>query len=614
MCGIAGRISKHNNEEAQRQLQKATATLAHRGPEAEGLWTNKAATVSFGHRRLCIIDLSDAASQPMHYSDRYTLIYNGEIYNYRELKKALEAEGHVFRSQSDTEVVLTAYAAWGDACLQRFDGMFAFAIWDEQEQTLFAARDRLGEKPFFFFYDGERLLFASEIKAFWKMGVKKQVNEAMLYNFLTIGYTTNPADAEETFYHNIRKLPAAHSITYSLRENQLHTHCYWQVYIDENKSISEGEAIVQFQHLFADSIRKRLRSDVVIGTSLSGGLDSSAIVAFCANETTEQYSHKCFTASFNGFGKDETAYASMVAKQYGLQHFTTTVIADEVPDLMDAVVAQQDEPFSSSSALAQYKVFALAKEQGVTVLLDGQGADEILAGYHKYYKWFWGELRRANRLQRSREVKAARALGVHENFGLKNEAAALLPDFTAALLQTQKSKEAFRHPYLSRDFATANKQSFYYAAPTHLTLNGALHYNTFVNGLEEILRLADRNSMAHSVEARLPFLSHQLVEFLFTLPPQFKIHQGWTKWLLRKAVEKKLPKEIVWRRDKVGFETPQKMWMQNGAVQEKIREARKTLVHHGILNNAVLSKAVLPREAHEAESFDWRYWSAAHLF
>ncbi len=607
-------VSRHNGEEAQQRLQKATATLAHRGPEAQGFWTNEAATFSFGHRRLCIIDLSDAASQPMHYKNRYTLIYNGEIYNYRELKKELEAEGYVFRSQSDTEVVLLAYAAWGDACLQRFDGMFALAIWDEQEQKLFAARDRLGEKPFFFFYDGDRLLFASEIKAFWPMGVKKAVNEAMLYNFLTIGYTTNPTDAEETFYHNIRKLPAAHSLTYSLRENQLHTHCYWQVYIDENKSISEAEAIEGFQHLFEGSIRKRLRSDVAIGTSLSGGLDSSAIVAFCAREATEQYSHKGFTASFEGFEKDETAYASMVAKQYRLQHFTTTVVAEEVPALMDAVAVQQDEPFSSSSALAQYKVFALAKEQGVTVLLDGQGADEILAGYHKYYKWFWGELYRAKSLHRSGELKAAKALGVPERFGLKNKAAALLPDFAASLLQTQKSKEAFRHPHLPSDFAMGNKQNFYYAAPAHLTLNGALHYNTFVNGLEEILRLADRNSMAHSIELRLPFLSPQLVEFLFTLPPRFKIHKGWTKWLLRKVVEEKLPKEIVWRRDKVGFETPQKIWMQNGAVQEKIIEARKTLVQHGVLSNTVLSKAVLPREAHEAESFDWRYWSAAHLF
>lgn len=614
MCGIAGIVSKRNSEEEQTQLKKATNALAHRGPEAEGFWSNDDATVSFGHRRLCILDLSDAAAQPMRYNDRYTLVYNGEIYNYPEVKKELEAEGHAFRSQSDTEVVLIAYAAWGGACLQRFDGMFAFAVWDEEEQKLFAARDRLGEKPFFFFYDEERLLFASEIKAFWPMGVEKKVNEAMLYNFLTIGYTTNPSDATETFYHNVQKLPAAHSLTYSLREGKLHTHCYWQVYVGATESIREEEAIETFQHLFADAIRKRLRSDVAIGTSLSGGLDSSSIVAFCASEAAEQYTHKCFTASFNGFEKDETAYASLVAKQYHLQHFTATVDVSDVPDLMDKISSQQDEPFSSSSALAQYKVFALAKEQGVTVLLDGQGADEILAGYRKYYKWFWSELYRSKKLHRSNEVKAAKALGVEESFGIKSKAAALLPDFAASLLQTQKSKEAYRNKRLSPGFAFARRQNFYYASPPHLTLNGALHYNTFVNGLEEILRLADRNSMAHSVELRLPFLSHHLVEFLFTLPPHFKIHQGWTKWLLRKAVEYKLPNEIAWRKDKVGYEPPQKLWMQNQAVQEKIYEARSLLVKEGVLNKTVLQEKVLPKAAHDEQSFDWRYWSAARLF
>lgn len=221
------------------------------------------------------------------------------------------------------------------------------------------------------------------------MGWQKEVNESLLYNFLTIGYTVNPSDSTETFYNNITKLPAANYLTYSLPTNRLRIQPYWQVYIEENKTITEAEAIERFTQLFSDSIRKKLRSDVAIGTSLSGGLDSSAIVAFCAAEKAAQYTHKCFTASFAGFEKDETAYAAMVAKQYGLQHFTTTIDAAEVPALMDKVAAVQDEPFSSASVLAQYKVFALAKESGVTVLLDGQGADETLAGYHRYYKWWW---------------------------------------------------------------------------------------------------------------------------------------------------------------------------------------------------------------------------------
>jgi asparagine synthase (glutamine-hydrolysing) len=614
MCGIAGIVSKSGASNLLPRLKKATGLLIHRGPEEEGFWMNEESTTALGHRRLCIIDLSKKAAQPMHYAERYTIVYNGEIYNYKEIKKELENKGHHFNSQSDTEVILAAYAEWGANCLQHFDGMFAFAIWDKKEQMLFAARDRFGVKPFFFFYDDEQLLFASEIKALWEMGVEKEVNKSMLYNFLTIGYTANPSDAGETFYNNINKLPAAHYLTYSLPKKELRTERYWQVYVELNNTIPEDIAITQFNELFANSISKRLRSDVPIGTSLSGGLDSSSIVAFCAGETVVEYTHKCFTASFSGFEKDETAYASAVAKNFGLQHFFTTVSEDEVACLMEKVAACQDEPFSSASVLAQYKVFEAAKAEGVTVLLDGQGADEILGGYHKYYRWWWQELYRTKGLGKSGELKAAQALGINESFSIKNKLAALIPEFTASILQTQKSKKAFNHPYLNKDFAFSNKRSLYYALPTSHDLNGALYYNTFVNGLEELLRLADRNSMAHSVEVRMPFLQHGLVEFLFTLPPHFKIHQGWTKWLLRKAVDNKLPKEIVWRRDKVGYEPPQKQWMKNKSVQDKIIEGKEKLVKEGILGPSVLQHQIIPKAAHEDESFDWRYWSAARLF
>ena len=526
----------------------------------------------------------------------------------------MEKMGHHFCTHSDTEVLLQSYVVWGENCLGKLDGMFSFAIWDEQEQFLFAARDRLGEKPFFFFYDQEKLVFASEIKALWEMGIKKEVNQSMLYNFLTIGYTSNPSDSSETFYHTIYKLPPAHSLSFAFTRNELRTNRYWNVYPEVNNTITEAEAIAQFQHLFGESIRKRLRSDVAIGTSLSGGLDSSTIVAFCHQEDIAQYTHKCFTASFAGFEKDETKYAALVSKSFNLQHFTATINEEEVADIMEKVAVQQDEPFSSASVLAQYKVFEMARQQGVTVLLDGQGADETLAGYHKYYKWYWQELYRSKKLRSTGELTAARQSGIHEPFGMKNKLAALLPDFTASVWEAQKTKKAFKHPDLNKAFAFHNKRNLYYTTPLYPDLNGVLHYNTFVNGLEELLRLADRNSMAHSLEVRLPFLQHQLVEFLFTLPSHFKIHQGWTKWLLRKAVADKLPQEIVWRRDKIGYEPPQKQWMKNASVQERFREAQKKLVEAQVLDAAVLNKKIVPREAHEEQSFDWRYWSAAHLF
>jgi asparagine synthase (glutamine-hydrolysing) len=614
MCGIAGIVSKNSKLVSQQRIQKATSNLIHRGPESEGYYFNSGQTVALGHRRLCIIDLSSNAAQPMSYLNRYHIIHNGELYNYVELRDELKKRSYQFNSASDTEVIVAAFDAFGKDCLQQFDGMFAFAIWDEKEQQLFAARDRFGEKPFFFFYDGEQLAFASEMKALWSMGIEREVNKAMLYNFLSIDYTGNPANPGETFFENVQKLPASCFLSYSLPKQELTIEKYWQVYPEVNNAISEADAIEQFKTLFADSIKKKLRSDVPIGTSLSGGLDSSSVVAFCDKQETKNYTHKCFTASFPGFEKDELHYSKLVVEQFGLESHIATIDENEIVSLMQKLMAQQEEPIASASPLAQYKVFESAKQNGVTVLLDGQGADEILAGYHKYYKWYWLELYRQKKLNQSGELKAAQALGIKEAFGWQNKIAALFPDFTTSLLQSRKAKQAFRYPDLNRDFAFAHKRDLYYSTPAHFDLNSALYFNSFVNGLEELLRLADRNSMAHSVEVRLPFLSHQLVEFLFTLPSHFKIHNGWTKWILRRSVDDLLPKEITWRKDKVGFEPPQKKWMENKEVQKEIQNAKEVLVNHNILKPSALNKKIQPHDAHVAENREWKYWSVAFLF
>jgi asparagine synthase (glutamine-hydrolysing) len=613
MCGIAGIASRNIQLVSEKKLQSATACLRHRGPEAETTWINDESSVALGHLRLTIIDFGKEAAQPMHYLERYCIIHNGELYNYVEIKAQLQQKGYVFRSHSDTEVIVAAYHAWGIDCLQQFDGMFAFAIWDEKEKTLFAARDRFGEKPLFYSYADEQLLFASEIKSLWSLGVKKEVNMAMLYNFLTIAYTSNPADPQETFYRDVYKLPPASFFVYAPATNELTIEKYWTLYPEE-KRINKQEAAERFRDLFSQSIKRRLRSDVSIGTSLSGGLDSSAVVAFCDQQLSDQYSHKCFTASFNDFEKDELKYAAAVAKRFGLEHFVVDIRQEEVVPLMNAVMYHQDEPISSASALAQYKVFQAAKENGVTVLLDGQGADEVLAGYHKYYKWYWQQLYRSKKLNKSKEIEAAHNLGVKEGFGIHNKIAALFPEFSAGILQSRKAKKAFHHPDLDREFAFSNKQNLYYTTPSSFDLNGALYFNTFVYGLEELLRLADRNSMAHAVEVRLPFLSHELVTFLFSLAPEFKIHNGWTKWLLRESVDNFLPEEITWRKDKLGFEPPQKTWMTNRSVQEAIQSAKEQLVKHHILAPTAAKRKIKPHTAYAADNLDWKYWSAALLF
>jgi asparagine synthase (glutamine-hydrolysing) len=436
----------------------------------------------------------------------------------------------------------------------------------------------------------------------------------MLYNYLTIGYTSNPFNPQETFYNNIQKLPAASCLTFSLRTRQLEIEIYWQAKTELNTEIGEAGAVEEFSFLLTESVHRRLRSDVPVGTSLSGGLDSSSIVALCSQMATAQYAHKCFTAVFDGFEKDERKYAEQVAAQFGLHQYLVTVHASDLVSQMDQLMLHQEEPVGSSSVLAQYKVYEAAKAAGVTVLLDGQGADEVLAGYHKYYHWYWQELYAKNNLAGSGELRAARALGITEPFGLKNKAFALFPHFAASLLQNSKAKKAARLPFLHSDFMASNKKDLYYTQPTQLDLNGVLYFNTFVYGLEELLRYADRNSMAHAVEVRLPFLNHQLVEFLFSLPPHFKIHRGWTKWLLRQSVQSTLPEQIVWRKDKVGFEPPQKTWMQDPQVQERIHEAKKLLVSRNVLSKAVMQQPIAPAEAIAANNRDWRFWSASYLF
>ena len=590
-----------------------TDALAHRGPDAEGHWTDDG--VALGNRRLAIIDLSDAGKQPMHYMDRYVIIHNGEIYNYIEIKDELQGRGYNFFSKTDTEVIAAAYDHWKEECVEHFDGMFAFAVWDKKEKELFAARDRFGEKPFFYYFDAEQFIFASEMKALWTAGIERKVNLKLLFNYLTIGYVDNPNIPEETFFEGINKLPAASNLKFSISDFQCSISNYWDIDIEnENKKLNDAEAIEQFNSLLHRSVKRRLRSDVAVGTSLSGGLDSSSIIAILHQLQTPVSKYTSFSSTFPGFEKDESSFAKLVADKYQLQHFTTTPKVEDLHHDLEKLFYYQEEPFSSASIYAQYKVYELAKQQDVKVLLDGQGADEILAGYHKYYKWYWQELFRKRKLLSSHELIAAKELGVSEEFGWKNRVAALFPEFASIVLERQYLVNALKHEDLTKDFTQLQSKEAYYITPEIFSLNGVLYFNTCMHGLEELLRYADRNSMAHSREVRLPFLDHELVEFVFSLPSHFKIRKGWTKWLLRKTMENKLPAEITWRRDKTGFEPPQQQWMENDNIQNLIIAAKRKLIDENILTSESLNKRIEPKPAHEAGNYDWRYLTASFLF
>ncbi|MEO5683325.1 MAG: asparagine synthase (glutamine-hydrolyzing) [Chitinophagaceae bacterium] len=615
MCGIAGIISVNQQLVTKDRLIKMTSSIAHRGPDGEDHWINDTGTAGLGHRRLSIIDLSPGGAQPMHCLNRYTIVYNGEIYNYIELRQMLISKGYIFYSRSDTEVLVAAYDCWKEQCLQYFDGMFAFAVWDEEEQTLFAARDRFGEKPFFYWHNGQELIFASEMKALWAAGVEKVVNEHLVFNFLTLGYTQNPGNPQETPYRQIHKLPAASFFSYALHDKKtIKPVLYWQV--DQgniNNHITEADAVDRFTELFCQSIKNRLRSDVPLGTSLSGGLDSSAIAVTVRQLQDKSVRLQTFSAVFPGFKTDESHYIQLLTATKDIDNFTTAPTAAGFIADFESLCYHQEGLIGSASVYAQYEVFKLAKQHHIKVLLDGQGADEMLAGYHKYYHWYWQELYTKDPSLLQQEITAAWQLGIREEWTWKHKLAAAYPASATAYAKAMRKRKQLTNAGIDGHFATSYGVS-YYQLPAPGSLSNVLYYNSFNNGLEELLQYADRNSMAHGREVRLPFLNQQLVEFIFSLPAHFKIKNGRTKWILREAMQGLLPAEIAWRKDKVGFEPPQKIWMNQPLVQEYIQEAKEQLAAKGILAKAALHKKIQPHDAHAADNFDWRYLTVSRLF
>lgn len=605
MCGIAGILTSQNTLDIT-QLQRMTDAIAHRGPDGFGHWLSTDQKVALGHRRLSIIDLTEGGKQPMHYADgRYSITFNGEIYNYLELKEQLAGKGYTFQSESDTEVLLALFHEKKEKCLQDLDGMFAFAIWDSQEKTLFCARDRFGEKPFYYEHQaGKSFTFASEMKALFAGGVGKEINWSMWTIFLQNNYAlTNTAKPFETFYQNVHKLLPAHYLI--VKPNlEIEIKSYWQLaYQNIDDQITESQAVEKFRELFYTSVRRRLRADVPVGSSLSGGLDSSLVVCTINDLNKAQtVKQNTFSARFPGFAKDEGQFMQYVIDATNVEpHFT---FPDEEGFLksFEQLCYHQEEPFGSASIFAQWEVMRLAKEKNVTVLLDGQGADEILAGYHFYYDTFFKELFNTNVTLYEAETKIYKDRYPYADF--KDYQAQKMLQST---LPTQKQAgivQSLKNILKQTPFYTAYQKikgtqtpdyqlftnDFLHQTPLEKInfdpkkLSDALHYSTCVHGLQDLLRYADRNSMAHSREVRLPFLFHELVEFLFTLPNHFKIHEGWTKYIQRVSFPDILPKEIAWRTDKIGYEPPQASWLKHQSVKEKIEAGKEKLLKAKIIN------------------------------
>jgi asparagine synthase (glutamine-hydrolysing) len=590
MCGISGIYYKSQTIDLS-QLKQMTDVLAHRGPDGDGHWLSKDGNVGLAHRRLSIIDLSERGKQPMQYGQgRYTITFNGEIYNYLEVKEKLLQKGYQFHSDSDTEVLMAAYADKGERCLEDLDGMFAFALYDQAEKKLFCARDRFGEKPFYYYYIPNQIFaFASEMKALWALGIPKNIKDQRIYQFLIATYVSNPTNANETFFENIYKLGAAHYLTIDA-SHSLKTQRYWQISHENigTSPINFPDACEQFEELFTTSVKRRLRADVPVGSSLSGGLDSSAVVC-CINELNKQLNikQKTFSARFHNFAKDEGKFMQYVINATSVEPHFVYPSHDKMIEEWDKLMYHQEEPVGSASIYAQWCVMHLAKENGVIVLLDGQGADEILAGYHPYYNIYWNELKSQNPTLYQTEREAFQILNPpkvktwrerypwhYVKYRLKK-----LVDINAFLEDPVPIANApLLYPEFDRFQAPVLSDEIYNS------LNQNLYFSTFQYGLEDLLRYADRNSMAHSREVRLPFLNHELVEFVFSLPPSYKIGQGWTKYLQRKSFEKLMPPEITWRKDKIGYEPPQQSWFAKEPLKSILYQYKNNLEKERILN------------------------------
>lgn len=555
MCGICGIIDFKVQAPRETEIRSMMHTMKHRGPDDEGVFHE--GWVHLGFVRLSIIDLTAAGHQPMASADgRHVIVLNGEIYNYIELREELSALGHVFRTRTDTEVLLAAYREWGAACLDRLNGMWAFAIYNRRDRTLFCARDRFGIKPFYYHLNDDRLAFASEIPPLLPLlPGKPMANETAIYDYLVFNRTDQ---GEGTFFQGIKKLQHGNSMTIQLTEDRgQKTEIRINRWYDLKTNLKEPfRSPGEFRETFSSAIGLRLRSDVPVGVCLSGGLDSSSIVSVLLKDHQKRDLNTFSAVYGRGIPGDESEYIDLYRNEPLNMHFTTPSAESLHADL-NRFVRSMGEPIPTTSPYAQFKVMELAKGK-VVVTLDGQGADEQLAGYHYFFGFFFKELlRTGNWLKFGSELLDY--LVLHRSlFGMKTLLYFLLPGGLRGRVREQKNE------YLCRDFADRNRKRSTFS--DDLYGSGSLReslLNHFEYKLEHLLKWEDRNSMAFSLEARVPFLDYRLVERTLSLPPDRIINKGMNKHILREAMKGILPERIRSRRDKIGFDTPQDKWFKS---------------------------------------------------
>ena len=583
MCGIAGLISTQRI--SGETLNNLSKVLRHRGPDDEGFYcvpheTSQGTSFSgndtidfykfkdknintFGansgavcllHRRLSILDLSPAGHQPMLSDDeRFAMVYNGEVYNYLELKVELQILGYHFKSNSDTEVVLKSYEEWGLACFEKFEGMWALAIYDHKKKELLLSRDRFGIKPLYFYKSRSFFAFASELKAFFQIeGISPKANSVAVAEYLSFGSTSEPY---KNLYQDIKDLEPGNYMIYHVDSHEFVCHQYYDLASEVKKiELSGGSNAQLFQEALESSISLHLRSDVAIGTCLSGGLDSSAIVSVVAPKMEER-KFEVFTAAYKEKEIDESHYAKKVSDNFSniLSHTTYPSAKGFLKDV-DQLIYYQDLPIGSTSMYAHWEVMKLVGKMGVKVVLNGQGSDEALGGYESF-----GGIYLLNLLKKMRfkQYSIGKKL-LEDRFKPNIDAAikrALFYHLPQKIQHYVRGKERIGMGYLNKEFDfSANPPK---RGGRNFRSHGLL---SFKYGLYDLLRYEDRNSMAFSIESRVPFLDHKVVELALAMKEGEKMFEGWSKYPIRNMINKKLPDEIVWRKGKKGFATPMEQW------------------------------------------------------
>lgn len=607
MCGIAGILCRQGKVPVI-QIQKMTSLLRHRGPDDEGyLWwpelsdqpilaggedtppavwqsrlpyspqvhieeaRSQSAQILLGHRRLGILDLTETGHQPMGNPQKTLwILHNGEVYNFPEIRDQLRTLGYPFLSDTDTEVILYAYQEWGEECLHRFNGMWAFVLWDAQKGELFAARDRFGVKPFYYFFNSDYLLFASEIKALLISGlIPSEPNHPLIYDYLVYGLTDH---TPETLFKGINSLPAGHWLRLNLKKWKLVLQRYYQIpFVSSPTSYSpspfqspEEEAKQKLRSLLQEAVATRLISDVPVGTCLSGGLDSSSIACLLHHLTPDKNLRcpdyqRTFSVIYEDDRLDETPYIDQVVAQIQSQHYYTTVTPKDLLQDLDAFIWHQEEPFDKVGVYAQWHIYKLVKATGTKVTIDGQGGDELFGGYLEYFRDYYRALLKRGQLVRLTE-ELFPFLIRHRCAGLslilptwRGIIRRLLQGFAPSASQKGWYFSNFPMPCgLSKDFYLQYWDRFPRSGG-YTSLTQKLLVSFSQESIPPSLRISDKNAMAHSVESRFPFLDYRLVEFAFSLPDPFKIRRGETKYLLRRTMEDLLPTPISRRQDKRGF-------------------------------------------------------------